>query len=147
MSLRKPLLSNAALEGLAPALNDTRKAVIDLIKPNQTSGEYDFNEGGYEGITPEIILSDVKARIQPIRSATRRDVTGNETEVRAIRVTLGFEYITTLITKDMKVIVKSTDLPTALPVYEFYVSDFPNSSNPLEREIVCTMNLEVLNVQ
>lgn len=147
MSLRKPVLSNAALEGLAPVLDDTRKAIIDIIKPNQTTGEFDFETGEYVGGDPEIILADVRARIQPVRAAVRRDVTGNETTVKAVLVTIGFQYNTLNITTDMKVVIKSTDLPTALPAYEFYVNDYANSSNPLERAFYCTLNQEVQNVQ
>lgn len=145
MSLRKPVLSAGVLDGAARALDDTHKSVITVVNPKNSSTRYDYTLKE-NVVTEDVILDKVRARIQPVRSATRRDINGNETEVKTFLIALSNEHNTANIKTGYKVTVQSTDIPTALTNYVLYVSDYANSTNPIERAFYCVMDQEIQNV-
>lgn len=146
MGLRKPVLSNEALLAAGKVLDSTYKATVSIFNPMNSSKSYNFANGTRTG-SDKLIKKDVRARVQPINAAIRRDIPINETEQKRFRITfMGAENLGLVLHKGYKIVVTSTDIASDLTQMEFYISDFPNSTNPLERAVIAVADLEIRHV-
>jgi hypothetical protein len=82
------------------------------------------------------------ARVQPLRSANLKKLPGNETTVITFLFSIPVENNTLDIRTGHQVVVTEAVLNPALTTYEFVVSEITDSSNPVERTFLCTMNQE-----
>lgn len=90
------------------------------------------------------IGSDGRARVQPLRTARRADVPGDDTSVQTFLFSIPVRYNNIDFRPGHQVRVTASPLNTLLLKYEFVVSEVPDSSNPIERTFYCTMNQEVV---
>jgi len=87
-----------------------------------------------------------KARVQPISSSFRAEVPGNDTSVQKTLFSIPVAQIALELRPALLVSVTASPLNTSLLAYSFVLSEVLDSSNPLEKTLYCTSNLETVAV-
>lgn len=135
----KPLFSDKWVAGLAPVSESgmTAEVAIYTIGDRVWVPETDT----WTEETTTIVLS--RARVQPIRSAYREIRAGDTTTVQNVQVSLPVENVVAPLEVNQRVAVLSSPLNPEQEKNQLIVSEVIDSSNPIERTIICTINQEI----
>lgn len=133
-----PLFSLAWQQKYAPVV--ARTMVAEIVVYEEGDKEYNVDTDTWSIPTTTILTSI--ARVQPIRSAYRLDVPGNDTS--AVTVLFSVPLTDADLRPGQQCRVTSSPLNETLLSYQFVVSEVPDSSNPIERTFYCTLNQEVV---
>ena len=109
-----------------------------MLSRRISSGKPTWNPetGEFENTTLVEIFENVKARIQPLRSAVPKEVPGNDTIAQTMLVSYPITQTETVNVDDL---LKVTDSPLNpdLLRYRMRVREVLDSGNPLERTVQC----------
>lgn len=132
------------------------QGMVDAMRPSVTSvmaaeGRiYRAERGPYDPETNDFPLTYIyditsKMRVQPLRSATPRIIPNNTTDVQTVLVSVPIGALgTTDVRTGDQVRVTSAPLNPVLTKYTYIVFEIMDSSNPLERTLLCRMDEEEL---
>ena len=131
------------VKALKGAPESAMSATVMIYAPNTSTEVYDPDTDTWTSV-PTIIYSG-PARVQPLRSANSKDQPGNETTVQTVLVSLP------VITSDInfrpgqRMDVLAAPLNVSLLTYQFVLHEITDSSNPLERTLMFTLDQETAN--
>jgi hypothetical protein len=138
----RTLFSPAWQEALRGAPESAMVATV-LIFANSTNEVYDPDTDTWTNVvTP---LYSGKARVQPMRNANNINQIGNATTVQAILVSVPVSAETLNLRPGHRLNVLTSPLNPALLTYQFVLSDITDSSNPIERTLMFTVDQETAN--
>lgn len=115
---------------------------VVVTRPNTGTKVYDVDTDTWI-TTPDTVLYEGKARVQPIRSNMFRERPGDTTQAMAIRFSIPVDSINEDIRFRDEVRVTASDLNETLLDYVFYVTDPLDSTNPIEKTFHAEADLEV----
>lgn len=141
----KPLFTQAWVDGLraVPEAGMTARFKIS----STTYGAWDPATDDKEVLVHKVYYEG-PARVQPLRTATRRTTEGNDTSVQPVLVSIPISTpeFPDIMDTDFRVgldgEVTSSPLNPALMLVKFRLSEFLDSSNPFERTIMFNVNQE-----
>lgn len=140
----RELFSQAWVDNLKGVPESAMSATILLYNPNVSGDVYDPETDTW--ITVPQNLYSGKARVQPLRSANRTQQGGNETTVQTTLVSIPIDEALALdIRPGYQVDVITAPLNPSLLGYQLVVSEIMDSSNPIERTFMCTVDQETHN--
>lgn len=132
------------------------QGMVDAMQPSVTSvmaaegriyrsvrGEYDEATNTF----PLTYVYDItsKMRVQPLRSATPRIIPNNTTDVQTVLVSVPISALgATDVRPGDQVRVTSAPLNPTLTKYTYIIFEIMDSSNPLERTVLCRSDQEEL---
>lgn len=135
------LFSQAWVDNLKSVPELGMKATILLYNPNVSQSVYDPETDTWVDVTQTLYTG--KARVQPLRSANRTGQGGNETTVQTVLLSIPIDEARDIdIRPELQVEVLTSPLNPSLLGYQFVVTEIMDSSNPLERTFMCTVNQE-----
>lgn len=118
-------------------------ATIKLYDPTITDAVYDPATNTYVNTTEP--LYEGKARVQPLRSSRQINQAGNPSYGQVVQFQIPIDEGKLLdIRPRHRVEVTACDLNPALMNFLYAVHEVMDSSNPVERTFVCTVNLETV---
>lgn len=140
----RELFSQDWVDALKGVPNRGMKATILLYNPKISQSVYDPETDEWVDVTQT--LYEGKARVQPLRSANRTQQGGNETTVQSTLISIPIDDALALdIRPGYQVDVLTAPLNPSLLGYQLVVSEIMDSSNPIERTFMCTVDQETQN--
>ncbi len=141
----QPLFTQAWVDGLraVPEAGMTARFKISTTKRGPWDSVTDSKP-----IIEHTVYYEGPARVQPLRTATRRTTEGNDTTVQPILVSIPIsteEYpdiLSTDFAVGMEGEVTSSPLNPALLLVKMRLSEFSDSSNPFEKTLMFNLNQE-----
>ena len=135
----RPLFSLAWQARYAKVVERAMPATITIYK---VVGEPTYNSTT-DTWTPTITTWYTgKARVQPISSAFRADVPGNDTSVQKTLFSIPIASIALALRPALLVSVTASPLNTSLLAYQFVIDEVLDSANPIEKTFICTSDTE-----
>jgi len=135
----RPLFS---LEWQARYARQTERAMVAAIAIYEVEKTYDAATDTWTEETTTWYTG--KARVQPISSSFRADVPGNDTSVQKTLFSIPVAEIALELRPALLVAVTASPLNTSLLAYSFVLIEVLDSSNPIEKTLYCTSNLETV---
>lgn len=143
-ALSRGLFDQAWADNLKGVPELGMKATIRLYDPNVSQVVYNPVTDTWTDV--ETTLYSGKARVQPLRSAAAKAQGGNDTSVQTVLMSIPIAASLALdIRPAYQVEVLTATLNPSLVGYEYVVTEIVDSSNPLERTFLCTVNQETVN--
>lgn len=130
------------------------QGMVDAMQPSVTSvmpaeGRiYRSKRGEYNEVTntyPLVYIYDITSemRVQPLRSATPRIIPNNTTDVQTVLVSVPINALgNTDVRPGDQVRVTKSPLNASLLRYTYIIFEVMDSSNPLERTVLCRSDQE-----
>jgi hypothetical protein len=116
-------------------------AEVQVFVPGTAEAMYDPELDLWD--RTDVALYQGKARVQPLRAAASRVEPGNETQVQNVLVSIPVdEDVDIRPGQRMRVITSPLNL--WLTKYQYVVSEIMDSSNPIERTFMCTVDQETV---
>lgn len=141
MVLKRPALFSPEWQaGLKGVPEQAMVAIVEIINPNTSGGIYDPVTNKWLA-DPEILYSG-KARVQPLRSASRASVPGASTTTQTILISLPVETLSIPLEVSYVVRVTNGGLNPDLLRYQYRIKELMDSSNPIERTLQCEVDQE-----
>lgn len=137
-----PLFSQEWVDSLKHIPESAMVAQIEIYDPRLSEMVWDPTVNEYIETTGDPLYTG-KARIQPLASATRRDVVDNDTSVQKVLFSIPIENKGLALTTYHQVRVLDSPLNPTLTQYVYVVSEFLDSSNPIEKTFYCTVDQEL----
>ena len=127
------------------ALKDTPErgmnATVRIYDPESGSAVYNPATGTYT-TTPDVVYTGM-ARVQPLRSARAEGAPGNAAYTQTVQFQIPIDAGKLIdLRPKHRVEVTACDLNPQLTKFLFAVQEILDSSNPIERTFLCTVNLE-----
>lgn len=141
MVLKRPALFTPQWQaGLKGIPEQAMVAQVEIIDPRLGEGEYDPVTNTWVG--GPVTLYTGKARVQPLRSASRAPVPGASTTTQTVLISLPVETLS--IPFEVSHVLKVIDggLNPDLVRYQYRIKELMDSSNPIERTIMCEVDQE-----
>lgn len=138
----RTLFSPAWQEALRGAPESAMDATVLIYDPNVQNDVYDADTDTWTRV-PSNIYSG-KARVQPLRSANDIAQPGNETTVQTVLISIPISTNSLAFRPGLRAEVLSAPLNPSLLAYQFVLSDITDSSNPIERTLLFTVNQETV---
>lgn len=133
-----PIFTPEWRDRYAPQTERGMVAAIRLFEVGER--EYDAETDTWTEV--ETVIYEGKARVQPLRSSSRRTVPGNTTEVITFLVSVPYGATELDISLGQHMRVTDGGLNTALTTYKYVVSEITDSSNPIEKTFMVQTNQE-----
>lgn len=137
-----PLFSEEWVDSLKHIPEAGMVARIEIYDPRLSEMVWDATENEYIETAGDPLYTG-KARIQPLGSATRREMVDNDTSVQKVLFSIPIENKALALTTFHQVRVLDSALNPSLTKYVYVVSEFIDSSNPIEKTFYCTVNQEL----
>lgn len=141
ISRPRDLFSQAWVE----ALRGTTEAGMIATVRFFTLGEAVYNPDTDTWTPNETEIYEGPARVQPLRTATQRNAPGNETTVQAVLFSIPISNKALDLRPEAQGEVLVADLMPALTTYQYVVTEIMDSSNPVERTFLCSVNQETVD--
>lgn len=119
-------------------------ATIVIYDPNISSDVYDAETDTWETNVRTVVYTG-KARIQPLRSENTKDQPGNATSVQAVLISVPISAVDTEFRVGYQADVLTAPLNPSLLLNQFVLTGPVDSSNPIERTFMFTVNQETIN--
>lgn len=129
---------------VSPVPESGMAGTVRVYDPNLGDAEWDFDAGEWTGTAPDIYTGP--ARIQPLRSTNDKAQPGDSTTVQQVLVSIpvsraaGVEFETF-----HQAVITASPLNADLGRYVFALRELMDSTNPLERTLIFTVNQEARN--
>ena len=121
----------------------TQIATVTIVDPN--SSERAYNTILDTWTTTETVIYTGPARVQPLRATSPREVRGNETGIQTFLFSLPIDATAAVAFRTgYLATVTASPLNADLLRYQFVLTETPDSSNPFERTLIFTVNLETV---
>jgi hypothetical protein len=134
-----PLFTQGMVDAMQPSVTSVMAAEGRIYR--SVRGEYDETTNTYPLTYVYNITS--KMRVQPLRSATPRIIPNNTTDVQTVLVSVPISALgATDVRPGDQVRVTSAPLNPALTKYTYIIFEIMDSSNPLERTVLCRSDQE-----
>lgn len=118
-------------------------ATVLIYDPNSSGRVYNPDTDTWTDVQTPVWTG--KARVQPLRSANNKDQPGNETTVQTTLVSIPVDAVTEDFRPGLQMDVLTAPLNPALLTYQFVLQEIMDSSNPLERTLMFTVDQETVN--
>lgn len=115
-------------------------AQVEITDPKASQGIYDPVTG--EWTSGSVPLYSGKARVQPLRSASRASIPGASTTTQTILISLPVETLSIPLEVSYLLKVTNGGLNPDLLRYQYRIKELMDSSNPIERTIMCEVDQE-----
>ncbi len=138
-----PLFSQPWVDELKTSPELSQVATVTIVNPKSSQRVYNALLDTWT--TAAVTAYTGPARVQPLRSASAREVRGNETTTQTFLFSLpiglseGVDFRTGFIAT-----VTESPLNAALLNYQYVLTEITDSSNPVERTLVFTVNQETV---
>lgn len=136
----KDLFSQAWVDSLRGAPESAMDASVRLYWPS-TEMVYDEETNDYTS-GPDEVLYEGKARVQPLRTASRVESPGNDTTVQGVLVSIPIATRTVDFRAQMSGRVLSAPLNPSLVGYAYVLREIMDSSNPIEKTLIFVVDQE-----
>lgn len=140
-SLSRDLFSPAWVEALRGAPESAMDAVVRVYDPNTANAILDKTTNTYSNNFT--VVYDGIARLQPLRSVTQQNNAGNPTTVQTVLFSIPIAYKTLQLRPGLQATVLSSELNPSLVNYQYVISEIIDSSNPIEKTFLCTVDQEI----
>jgi hypothetical protein len=137
----REIFSEAWVQAVRSAPESAMTASISLFRPSGIPPVYNSATGEYTS-SPDTVLYTGLARVQPLRTASKRDNPGNETSVQQVLFSIPIANKAVDLRTDVQARVILCALNPALVTYRYHVSEVMDSSNPIERTFLCVVDQE-----
>jgi hypothetical protein len=138
----RTLFSAAWQEALRGAPESAMDATVLIYDPNTSSDVYDADTDTWTRVPTNVYSG--KARVQPLRNVTNIPQPGNETTVQPVLISIPITTNEIDFRPGLRAEVLSSPLNPGLTAYQFVLSDIIDSSNPIERTLMFTVNQETV---
>lgn len=138
--IRKPIFSQEWVDGLKHIPELAMIATILIVDPKLSEGYIDPLTEQY--VSAAVTKYEGKARIQPVRSAVPRTVPGDDTTTQTVLISYTIDEAAIAVDVTDKITVTDSPLNVDLLRYTYIVKELLDSSNPLERTLLCDVNQE-----
>ena len=147
MALNRPwsrdIFSQSWVDNLKGSPERAMVAAVQFYDPALSTSVYDSATNTYTS-TPVILLS-CKARVQPMRSANQKSALANDTTVQSVLVSIPIDLGLNLDLRPRhRAKVTVSPLMPVLTKFIFVANEVLDSSNPLERTFLFTVDLEAV---
>lgn len=141
MVLKRPALFSPEWQASLKSVPEQAMiAEVEIINPKASQGTYDPVTGQWtSGAVP---LYAGKARVQPLRSASRASVPGASTTTQTILISLPVETLSIPFEVGHVLRATASILNSDLLRYQYRIKELMDSSNPIERTIMCEVDQE-----
>lgn len=140
-SLSRDLFSEAWVQALRGAPESAMSAAVRVFDPKSHTAVYDAAENDY---TVDLVsIYQGKARVQPLRSAGQVSDPINPTTVQAVLVSIPIANKALDLRTGLQMFVLASPLNPTLVNYKYVISEIMDSSNPIEKTFLCTVNQEL----
>lgn len=138
-----PLFSPAWVAALAPSAQAAQVATVRIYDPNVSQTVYDPIANTWVTATTEVYFG--AARVQPLRGANQAPSTGNDTRVQSVLFALPIAATSALdFRTGLQAQVIDSPLNPSLLGYQYVLVEIMDSSNPVERTLIFTVNQETV---
>lgn len=137
------LFNPAWVEALRGAPESGMASTVLIYDPNVSESIYDPDTDTWNDVQEPIWTGP--ARVQPLRSANNKDQPGNETTVQTVLVSIPISTNTENFRAGLQLDVLTAPLNPSLLTYQFVLQEIVDSSNPLERTLMFTVDQETVN--
>lgn len=142
ISRPRDLFSTAWVDALKGTIE---ASMIATVRFWSIDGEPIYDPDTDSWTTPTTPVYEGPARVQPLRTATQRNAPGNETTVQAVLFSIPIANKALNLRPELQGEVLVAELMPALATYQYVISEIMDSSNPVERTFLCTVNQETVN--
>lgn len=118
-------------------------ASVWFYDPDTTNSVYDEETNEYTSIPVTIYAG--KARAQPLRAANPVQMPGNTTTVQTVLFSIPIDNNDLDLKIGTRGEILVAPLNPSLTQYVYYISEFMDSSNPIEKTFLCRVNQELRN--
>lgn len=145
----RTLFSPAWQEALRGAPESAMDATVLIFDTNTTGDVYNPDTDTWTRVVTTVYgpgVGDVtgKARVQPLRGTNTIEQSGNETGVQTVLVSLPIATKAIDFRPDMRLNVLTSRLNPSLVHYQFVLTDIVDSSNPIERTLMFSVDQETV---
>lgn len=137
------LFNPAWVEALRGAPESAMSATVLIYDPKTSQRIYDPETDTWTDVQQTIWSGP--ARVQPLRSANNKDQPGNETTVQTVLVSIPVDAVIEPFRPGLQLDVLTAPLNPSLTTYQFVLQEIIDSSNPLERTLMFTVDQETAN--
>jgi hypothetical protein len=138
----RTLFSPAWQEALRGAPESAMDATV-LIFANNANEVYDPDTDTWTNVVTTLYSG--KARVQPMRNVNNVNQIGNATTVQAVLVSIPVNTETLNLRPGHRLNVLTSRLNPSLLTFQFVLTDIMDSSNPIERTLMFTVDQETTN--
>lgn len=140
-TLQRGIFSPAFVEALRGAPEAAMDAVVRVFDPDTVNAVLDPETNTYTNtFTP---LYTGIARVQPLRGANEQTNAGNPTTVQTVLFSIPIEYKDLDLRPGLQATVMSSELNPVLTKYQYVIKEIIDSSNPIEKTFLCSVNQEI----
>lgn len=136
----RTLFSQEWVDALREVPEQGMVASIQLYDPQTSKAVLNWETKEYDQVP--LILGTSKARVQPMRSAASRNNLANDTTVQTVLVSIPVDELDLDIRPWHRGRVLTSPLNPLLTKFVYVVQEIMDSSNPLERTLMFTVNQE-----
>lgn len=141
-SLYRDLFNPAFVAATRRAPESAMNAVVRVFDPQTYKAVYNLETNDYTLVDLKPLYDGI-ARIQPLRSAGQVADPGNPTTVQAVQLQIPISNKTLDLRTGLQMFVLVCDLNPTLLNYKYVLSETMDSSNPIEKTFLCTVNQEL----
>jgi hypothetical protein len=140
-TLQRDIFSPAFVEALRGAPEAAMDAVVRVFDPMTIQAVLDPETNTYSNtFTP---LYTGIGRVQPLRSANQTTDAGNATTVQNVLFSIPISNKALDLRPGLQATVLSSELNPVLTKYQYVIKEIIDSSNPIEKTFLCTVNQEI----
>lgn len=137
------LFSSAWVDSVRTAPESAMAALILITDPNVSGAIYDPEIDHWTQVVETLYTG--KARVQPIGAVRHSGMRGNDSDIQFVRISIPISTATVDFRPGQQVEILSCALNPSLISYKLYISEIVDSSNPVERTLMTTVNQETAN--
>jgi hypothetical protein len=139
----RTLFSPAWQEALRGAPESAMDATVLIYSTNSSTEVYDADTDTWTRVPTNVYSG--KARVQPLRNANDIAQPGNETTLQSVLVSLPISANVSNFRPGLRLDVLTAPLNPSLLTYQFVLTDIVDSSNPIERTLMFSVDQETAN--